>query len=188
MPIIFVVMSCPQPSGEFEDASRGVPRCAAAPRASRVIVSARANLRSRVFPLCLPERALLARALGVEPASSACTRCIAPTCSRHRGESDSRAEADIAITDDPSIAISVRGPTACHPPPTGEAARLRLFMPAGGARRGRGYGGRRLVTSAIRNERRRRHRRCRSEHRPVPAEVSSTLAATSSEGRAVLAC
>jgi polyphenol oxidase len=113
MPIIFVVMSYPQPSGEFEwtqESWGGALQCRPLASVARHCFSTRELALEGV--LAAPARTWesLARALGVEPASLVRMHQVhcADVFEAHKANRDSWPEADIAITNDPSVAISVR--------------------------------------------------------------------------------
>ena len=155
--------------------ARVVGRRAAMPpaRERRASLFQHARTCARRCSRCSGDRAgqrLRARSASSQPRSSACARCTAPMCSRHdKANRDSWPEADIAITDDP-IGCHQRKGCRLRANPSRRPAKRRG---CGGSCRleghgcGRGHGGRRVVTSAIRHERRRCDRRRRSEHRPV---------------------
>lgn len=113
MPIIFVVMAYPQPSGEFEwtQASWGAAlRCRPLASVARHCFSTRELELEGVLAAPAPGWASLARALDVETASLVRMHQVhcADVFEAHEANRDSRPEADIAVTDDPSVVISVR--------------------------------------------------------------------------------
>ncbi len=113
MPIIFVVMSYPQPSGEFEwtqESWGAALRCRPLASVARHCFSTRELALENVLGVPAPTWASLARAFDVEPASLVRMHQVhcADVFEARKANRDRWPEADIAITDDPSVAISVR--------------------------------------------------------------------------------
>src|SRR5687768_16573284 len=103
MPIIFVDMSLPKPSGEFEWAQES---WGAALHCRALSDVARHSFGTRELVV----ESALAHALGVEPDAFVRMRqvhCVDVFVARKKGEHP-WPEADIAVTDDSSLAVSVR--------------------------------------------------------------------------------
>ena len=113
MPIIFVVMAYPQPSGEFEwtqESWGAALRCRPLASVARHCFSTRDLALESVLAAPAPGWVSLARALDVEIASLVRMHQVhcADVFEARLANRDSRPEADIAVTDDPSVAVSVR--------------------------------------------------------------------------------
>ena len=205
MPIIFVDMSLPKPSGEFEwvqESWGAALRCRPLAAVARHCFSTRELELEGVRADGMTRWQDLANTLGVELDSLVRMRqvhCADVFEAKGRRPLPTRSyddwpEADIAVTDDPSVAVSVtsgrlradparRSPNRCG---CGHSRRLE------GHRRRRGHRRRSRPDVAIWHESGRRHRGRRSEHRSVllrgrsrsrqPFFIARAGAATGSRG------
>jgi polyphenol oxidase len=113
MPIIFVDMSLPQPIGEFEWVQEpwgAALSCVPLAEVARHCFSTSGLKLEGILPDGRTGWQYLAETLGVSPESIARMRQVhcAGVFEARRGEENSNPEADIAVTDDPAVAVAVK--------------------------------------------------------------------------------